>query len=167
MSHDRSCPVYGRVVKMKGHFPLVRISPLGITNIFQSSNSLSSKAVYVHALASGQDIQKVLPCTTGKRSDHQIPVIMRRPLKFIQFLPRRHPHCLMMVLIGQRTSTTQRQSTGSGSWRLHGFPAFVICFQQSPYVWPFVPPSMYRRPIADGSISFPKAWSNSFAPSQS
>jgi hypothetical protein len=46
---------------MKGYFPFVRISPFGRADIFQSTNNLSSIAAYVHGLASGQNIQQVLP----------------------------------------------------------------------------------------------------------
>jgi hypothetical protein len=44
---------------MKDCFPLVRIFSLGITDIFQSANNLSSKVACIHGLASGPDIQEV------------------------------------------------------------------------------------------------------------
>jgi hypothetical protein len=64
----------------------MRISPLGIADIFQSTNNLSSKVDCVHEPASGQDIQEVPPCTIEKRSEHRLPVIIHRPLKFTHFL---------------------------------------------------------------------------------
>jgi hypothetical protein len=77
----------------------VRISPFGLADIFQTTNNFSSKVACVHGPASGQDIQEVLPRSIEKRSDLFLSVIMPRPLKFIHVLPRRCPHCFMMMPI--------------------------------------------------------------------
>jgi hypothetical protein len=53
--------VFGRFAKIKGHFPLVRISPFEMTEIFQSTNNLSSKEFVLLELLRGKIFRKYSP----------------------------------------------------------------------------------------------------------
>jgi hypothetical protein len=105
---------------MKSSFPFVPISPFRMTDIFQSTNNLFSKVFCVRGPTSGQDIQEGLPYTIQRRSANYIPAIIRRPPKFIHFLPRRFPHCFVMVLIEHSRLITIPQEVEIGgcmTWR--------------------------------------------------